>query len=58
MKTVYIFTDGSCRGHPGLGGWAFLLRDIDGQGRGHERVEPGAVPHTTNHRIGLASESV
>jgi ribonuclease HI len=51
MKTVHIFTDGSCRGNPGPGGWAFLLRCIDGQGRGHERAESGAVLHTTNNRM-------
>jgi ribonuclease HI len=53
MKTVDLFTDGSCRGHPGPGGWAFLRRYVDGQGRGHERVESGAVPHTTNNRLEL-----
>jgi ribonuclease HI len=53
MKTVHLFTDGSCRGNPGPGGWAFLLRDVDTQGRRHERVESGAVPHTTNNRMKL-----
>jgi ribonuclease HI len=53
MKTVHIFTDGSCRGNPGPGGWAFLLCYVDTQGHRHERVESGAVPHTTNHRMAL-----
>jgi ribonuclease HI len=53
MKTVHIFTDGNCRGNPGPGGWAFLLRHVDTQGRRHERVESGAVPHTTNNRMEL-----
>jgi hypothetical protein len=56
MKTVHIFTDGRCRGNPGPGGWAFLRRYVDIQGRGHERVGSGAVPHTTNNRMGLVSD--
>jgi ribonuclease HI len=53
MKTVHICTDVCCRGHPGPGGWAFLRHDVDTHGRGHERVESGAVPHTTNRRMAL-----
>lgn len=58
MTCVHLFTDGRCRGNPGPGDWAFLLRDGDAQGRGHERVGSGAETHTTNHRMGLASDSV
>ncbi len=47
-KTVAIYTDGACRGNPGPGGWAALLR-YDG----HERVLRGAEPHTTNNRMEL-----
>ena len=25
MKTVKIYTDGACRGNPGLGGWGVLM---------------------------------
>ena len=25
MKTVNIYTDGACRGNPGLGGWGVLI---------------------------------
>ena len=57
MTCVHLFTNGRCRGHPGLGGWAFLLRDVDAQGRGHERVESGAVPHTPNNRMELESDT-
>jgi ribonuclease HI len=53
MKTVHICTDVCCRGHPGPGGWAFLRHDVDTHGRGHERVESGAVPQTTNRRMAL-----
>ncbi|MFM7121100.1 MAG: ribonuclease HI [Gammaproteobacteria bacterium] len=45
---VEIFTDGACRGNPGPGGWAALLR----QGV-HERLVSGAAPETTNNRMEL-----
>ena len=25
MKTVNIYTDGACRGNPGVGGWGALI---------------------------------
>lgn len=46
--TVHIFTDGACRGNPGPGGWAALLRWGDA-----ERQLSGAVAHTTNNRMEL-----
>jgi ribonuclease HI len=47
---VEIYTDGACRGNPGPGGWAALLR------RGtHEREIHGAEPHTTNNRMELTA---
>jgi len=43
---VEIFTDGACRGNPGPGGWAALLR------RGaDERMLSGAESATTNNRM-------
>ncbi len=48
MSTVEIFTDGACRGNPGPGGWAALLR----QGE-HERLINGAEPKSTNNRMEL-----
>jgi ribonuclease HI len=45
---VEIFTDGACRGNPGPGGWAALLR----QGA-HERLVSGAAADTTNNRMEL-----
>jgi ribonuclease HI len=47
---VEIYTDGACRGNPGRGGWAALLR----QGM-HEREIHGAEPHTTNNRMELTA---
>lgn len=46
--TVEIFTDGACRGNPGPGGWAALLRYGD-----QEKVVRGAEPDTTNNRMEL-----
>lgn len=45
---VEIFTDGACRGNPGPGGWAALLRFGD-----QEKVISGAEPDTTNNRMEL-----
>ncbi len=43
---IEIFTDGACRGNPGPGGWAALLRE-----NGNERLISGAEPETTNNRM-------
>jgi ribonuclease HI len=45
---VEIFTDGACRGNPGPGGWAALLRFGD-----TEKLVNGAEPDTTNNRMEL-----
>lgn len=50
MKHVEIFTDGSCRGNPGPGGWAALLRYDD-----HEKSFSGAELDTTNNRMELTA---
>ncbi len=50
MKQVELFTDGSCLGNPGPGGWAALLR----YGR-HERMLSGGEPCTTNNRMELTA---
>ena len=46
--TVEIYTDGACRGNPGPGGWAALLRV-----GAHEKVLSGATEKTTNNRMEL-----
>jgi ribonuclease HI len=43
---VEIFTDGACRGNPGPGGWAAILRY-----RGTERELTGGEAATTNNRM-------
>lgn len=50
LKGVTLFTDGSCLGNPGPGGWACILR----YGK-HERVLRGGEPHTTNNRMELSA---
>lgn len=54
---VDIFTDGACRGNPGPGGWAAILRRV-GEGREDappQRVVSGALPATTNNRMELTA---
>jgi|SRR6185437_171897 len=48
MKKVIIFTDGACRGNPGPGGWAALLRYEN-----HEKKISGFEKETTNNRMEL-----
>jgi len=48
LSKVDIFTDGACRGNPGPGGWAALLRT-----GGRERELTGGEPLTTNNRMEL-----
>ena len=48
MKNVLLFTDGSCLGNPGAGGWACLLRCGS-----VERELSGAEAKTTNNRMEL-----
>ncbi len=45
---VEIFTDGSCLGNPGPGGWAALLRFGD-----REKLISGREDSTTNNRMEL-----
>jgi ribonuclease HI len=45
---VDIFTDGACKGNPGIGGWGALL-----QYNGHRRELFGGEKLTTNNRMEL-----
>ena len=45
---VIAYTDGGCRGNPGVGAWAFLLIQPS-SGRALERA--GGEPNTTNNRM-------
>lgn len=47
---VEMFTDGACRGNPGIGGWGVLLRSRD-----KEKTLHGGEAHTTNNRMELTA---
>lgn len=49
-KIVYLYTDGSCKGNPGTGGWGVLLRYGT-----HEKELYGGEAHTTNNRMELTA---
>ena len=49
-----MFTDGACRGNPGPGGWAVLIRLSSKPGTpARERELSGGEPLTTNNRMEL-----
>ncbi len=48
MKHIHLFTDGSCLGNPGPGGWAAILRLVDGD---NEKEIFGGYAETTNNRM-------
>ena len=50
MKKVTIYTDGSCEGNPGRGGWAAILRYNK-----EERVLTGGSTRTTNNRMEMTA---
>jgi len=50
LSRVEIYTDGACRGNPGVGGWGALLRTD-----GRERELWGGEPLTTNNRMELTA---
>ncbi|CAH1906317.1 ribonuclease HI [Candidatus Nitrotoga sp. HW29] len=47
-EIVKIYTDGACKGNPGVGGWGALLQIM-----GKERELCGGEAHTTNNRMEL-----
>ncbi len=47
---VEIYTDGACKGNPGVGGWGALLAWGD-----HRRELYGGEPMTTNNRMELTA---
>jgi ribonuclease HI len=50
VKKVKLITDGSCKGNPGRGGWACILRYNQ-----HKRELYGCEPKTTNNRMELTA---
>lgn len=47
-EPIEIFTDGACRGNPGVGGWGCLIKD-----NGKVKEIRGHNDHTTNNRMEL-----
>lgn len=50
LPFVQLFSDGACRGNPGPGGWAFILRH---PATGSEKEGSGGEPLTTNNQMEL-----
>lgn len=50
MKQVKLITDGACKGNPGRGGWACILRYNQ-----HKRELYGCAAQTTNNRMELTA---
>lgn len=46
--TVYLYTDGACKGNPGPGGWGYLLKCGENSIR-----DSGSEKDTTNNRMEL-----
>ena len=47
---IEIYTDGSCRGNPGPGGWGVLLKNTN---TGEEKILRGGELKTTNNKMEL-----
>ena len=50
LATVEIWTDGACKGNPGIGGWGAWLK-----AGGHEKELWGGEAHTTNNKMELTA---
>lgn len=48
IRTIKIYTDGSCLGNPGKGGWAYCIIENKFEIYGH-----GFIENTTNNRMEL-----
>ena len=49
-NAVSLYTDGACKGNPGVGGWGVLMRYGS-----HEKTLYGGEPATTNNRMELTA---
>ncbi|MEX2288364.1 MAG: ribonuclease HI [Planctomycetaceae bacterium] len=52
LPFVQLFTDGACRGNPGPGGWAYILRHPS---TGTEKEVSGGAAKTTNNQMELSA---
>lgn len=55
MIRYELWTDGSCKGNPGAGGYAAILRASDGDTLVKEREVVGYETETTNNRMEMLS---
>ncbi len=49
-SSIIIYTDGACRGNPGVGSWAATL-----EYKQHKKEISGLSPHTTNNQMELTA---
>ncbi|MBW8363506.1 MAG: ribonuclease HI [Rhizobium sp.] len=47
---IHIYSDGACKGNPGIGGWGALLVT-----NGHRKEISGGEPNTTNNRMEMTA---
>jgi len=47
-----IYTDGSCKGNPGPGGWGILIKNME---TGEQEILRGGDPETTNNKMELTA---
>ena len=50
LPVVQLFTDGACRGNPGPGGWAYILKH---PASGTEKEDSGGCSLSTNNKMEL-----
>ena len=50
IKRIQIYTDGGCRGNPGIGGWGVYLKFGE-----HEKKLKGSQSSTTNNQMELTA---
>jgi ribonuclease HI len=50
LSVVQLFTDGACRGNPGPGGWAYILKH---PASGTEKEDSGGRALSTNNQMEL-----
>ncbi len=50
LPAVQLFTDGACRGNPGPGGWAYILKH---PASGTDKEDSGGRELTTNNQMEL-----
>lgn len=55
IENYIIYTDGSCLGNPGAGGWAAIIID---RNTGEIREFHGGEKHTTNNRMEMTAAIV